>query len=108
MFETAGKKHEVKLRELFENSYAYITVSEIVADLIVAVFIFKLKFKLIQKRWINAKWNCVLLRFDQNNLGWPRTTWKKEGWVWGVGLVIKLKNTAVATSNCTNSITQVA
>lgn len=47
MLETAEKNHEVKLDEVLENSY--VTVSEVVADLIVAVFILKNKFKLIQK-----------------------------------------------------------
>lgn len=49
VLETAEKTHEVKLDEVLENSYAYVTVSEVVADLIVAVFILKNKFKLIQK-----------------------------------------------------------
>lgn len=76
VLETAEKNHEVKLDEVLENSY--VTVSEVVADLIVAVFILKNKFKLIQKHWINPKWNSVLLQFDQNNLGWAKAMWKKE------------------------------
>lgn len=35
MLETAEKKHEVKMGEVFESGYAYITVCEVAADLIV-------------------------------------------------------------------------
>ena len=47
--------HEVKLGEVFENGYAHITLSEVVADLIVVSVIFKNKSKFIKKHLINAK-----------------------------------------------------